>query len=87
MVRHTVPDIYSLCAVVKRSRSVAKRLNDGVGFLMKKNKVSVIWGEAEIAAQGRITVKASKSVIAAALTKRAGTRLFIRSRPFHHAGI
>ena len=24
----------------------SKRLNDGVGFLMKKNKVTVIWGEA-----------------------------------------
>jgi dihydrolipoyl dehydrogenase len=51
---------FDAAAVVKRSRSVAKRLNDGVGFLMKKNKVSVIWGEAEIAAQGRVTVKASK---------------------------
>src|SRR5438309_7581471 len=37
---------FDAAAVVKRSRSVAKRLNDGVGFLMKKNKVSVIWGEA-----------------------------------------
>jgi len=48
-------------AVVKRSRAVAKRLNDGVGFLMKKNKVSVIWGEAAIDAPGKVTVKASKS--------------------------
>jgi dihydrolipoamide dehydrogenase len=48
-------------AVVKRSRAVSKRLNDGVGFLMKKNKVSVIWGEAVIDAPGKITVKASKS--------------------------
>jgi dihydrolipoamide dehydrogenase len=43
--------------VVKRSRTVSKRLNDGVGFLMKKNKVSVIWGEASIDAPGKITVK------------------------------
>jgi dihydrolipoamide dehydrogenase len=48
-------------AVVKRSRGVAKRLNDGVSFLMKKNKVSVIWGEAAIDAPGKITVKASKA--------------------------
>ena len=48
-------------AVVKRSRSVSKRLNDGVGFLMKKNKVQVIWGEAAIDAPGKVTVKASKS--------------------------
>src|SRR6187431_1058670 len=46
-------------AVVARSRGVSKRLNDGVGFLMKKNKVTVIWGEAAIDAPGKITVKAS----------------------------
>src|ERR1700732_2155211 len=33
-------------AVGGRLRGVSKRLNDGVGFLMKKNKVTVIWGEA-----------------------------------------
>jgi dihydrolipoamide dehydrogenase len=48
-------------AVVQRSRGVSKRLNDGVGFLMKKNKVTVIWGEAAIDAPGKITVKAGKS--------------------------
>jgi dihydrolipoyl dehydrogenase len=48
-------------AIVKRSRGVSKRLNDGVGFLMKKNKVSVIWGEAAIDAPGKVTVKASKT--------------------------
>ncbi len=52
---------YDAGAVVKRSRGVAKRLNDGVGFLMKKNKVSVIWGEAAIDAPGKITVKASQT--------------------------
>jgi dihydrolipoamide dehydrogenase len=46
---------------VKRSRGVSKRLNDGVGFLMKKNKVSVIWGDAAIDAPGKVTVKAAKS--------------------------
>jgi dihydrolipoamide dehydrogenase len=46
-------------AVVKRSRGVSKRLNDGVGFLMKKNKVTVIWGEATIDVPGKITVRKS----------------------------
>jgi dihydrolipoamide dehydrogenase len=46
--------------VVKRSRGVSKRLNDGVGFLMKKNKISVIWGDATIDAPGKITVKPTK---------------------------
>jgi dihydrolipoamide dehydrogenase len=48
-------------AIVERSRGVSKRLNDGVGFLMKKNKIAVIWGEAMIEAPGRITVKAAKA--------------------------
>ncbi len=52
---------YDAKAVVARSRAVSKRLNDGVGFLMKKNKVSVIWGEAAIDAPGKVTVKASKN--------------------------
>jgi dihydrolipoamide dehydrogenase len=52
---------YDPTAVVKRSRAVSKRLNDGVGFLMKKNKVAVIWGEASIEAPGKVTVKASRS--------------------------
>src|SRR6476661_3512418 len=52
---------YDAKAVVQRSRGVSKRLNDGVGFLMKKNKVSVIWGEASIDAPGKVTVKASKT--------------------------
>src|SRR5207244_788919 len=52
---------YDPGAMVKRSRAVSKRLNDGVGFLMKKNKVAVIWGEAAIEAPGKVTVKAAKS--------------------------
>jgi dihydrolipoamide dehydrogenase len=52
---------YDAAAVVKRSRAVAKRLNDGVGFLMRKNKVAVIWGEAAIDAPGKVTVKAAKA--------------------------
>src|SRR3954466_7093948 len=50
---------YDPKAVVQRSRGVSKRLNDGVGFLMKKNKVAVIWGDAMIDAPGKITVRKS----------------------------
>jgi dihydrolipoamide dehydrogenase len=50
---------YDAKAVVQRSRGVSKRLNDGVGFLMKKNKVTVIWGDASIDAPGKVTVKKS----------------------------
>jgi len=48
---------YDPGAVVKRSRAVSKRLNDGVGFLMRKNKVAVIWGEASIEGPGKVAVK------------------------------
>jgi dihydrolipoamide dehydrogenase len=46
-------------AIVQRSRAVSQRLNGGVGFLLKKNKVQVIWGEARIAKPGQIEVKAA----------------------------
>src|SRR6266702_3084255 len=40
-------------------RGAVKRLNDGVGYLFKKNKVTVIWGEATLDAPGKLTVKKS----------------------------
>ena len=47
-------------AVVKRSRAVSGQLNGGVGFLLKKNKVDVIWGEATISKVGEVTVGKSR---------------------------
>ncbi len=41
---------------MKRSRGVSAQLNGGVGFLMKKNKVDVIWGEATITKPGEVKV-------------------------------
>jgi dihydrolipoamide dehydrogenase len=43
-------------AVVKRSRGVSAQLNGGVGHLLKKNKVDVIWGEAKIKSAGEVVV-------------------------------
>ncbi|KQU35299.1 dihydrolipoamide dehydrogenase [Methylobacterium sp. Leaf94] len=54
---------FDTAAIVKRSRGVSTRLNGGVGMLLKKNKVDVIWGEATITAAakgnqpGQVTVK------------------------------
>jgi dihydrolipoamide dehydrogenase len=48
-------------AVVERSRGVVKRLNGGVEFLMKKNKIAIIWGEATLEASGKFTVKKSEA--------------------------
>ncbi|MGQ0446335.1 MAG: dihydrolipoyl dehydrogenase [Beijerinckiaceae bacterium] len=50
-------------AVVKRSRAVSAQLNNGVGLLLKKNKVDVIWGEATIARPGVVSVAASKKPV------------------------
>ena len=42
--------------IVKRSRAVSKQLSDGVSFLMKKHKITVIPGEAKLAGKGKLTV-------------------------------
>ncbi len=47
-------------AIVKRSRGVSGQLNGGVGFLLKKNKVDVIWGEASIPKVGEVVVSKPK---------------------------
>ena len=46
-------------AIVRRSREVAGRLNGGVSFLLGKNKVPIIWGEAKIGQSGQVVVTAS----------------------------
>ncbi|KIN72131.1 dihydrolipoyl dehydrogenase [Sulfitobacter guttiformis] len=51
---------YDLDAVVKRSRRVAGQLSGGIGHLMKKNKVTVIMGEATIPSKGKVSVKTDK---------------------------
>jgi dihydrolipoamide dehydrogenase len=47
---------YDADAVKDRSRKISAQLNAGVGFLLKKNKVDVIWGEAALAKPGEVNV-------------------------------
>ena len=47
---------YDLEAIVSRSQKVANHLSQGVGFLMKKNKVHVVMGVAKISGKGKIEV-------------------------------
>ena len=49
--------------VVKRSRAIAAQMNNGVQFLMKKNKVDIIWGEAVITRPGEVKVAPTKKTI------------------------
>ena len=60
-------------AVVKRSRGVSKQLSGGVGFLLKKNKVDVIWGEASIPKPGTVEVRETKRAEAPKGALGAGT--------------
>jgi dihydrolipoamide dehydrogenase len=48
---------YDAAAVVARSRAVSKRMKDGVGFLMKKNKITVLEGTGKIAKAGEVKVE------------------------------
>ncbi|MBM3488329.1 MAG: dihydrolipoyl dehydrogenase [Alphaproteobacteria bacterium] len=47
---------FDLTKIIARSRAVATQLKNGVGFLMRKNKVKVFDGEGHVDAPGRVTV-------------------------------
>ncbi len=49
-----------LAAIVKRSRGVAKQLNQGVTHLMKKNKIAVHMGEGRLTGPTSLTVTSDK---------------------------
>ncbi|MEM1051887.1 MAG: dihydrolipoyl dehydrogenase [Pseudomonadota bacterium] len=49
-----------LDAIVKRSRGVAKQLNQGVTHLMKKNKITVHMGEGKLTGPTSLTVTSKK---------------------------
>ena len=51
---------FDLNAVVSRSRGIAKQLNQGVGYLMKKNKVQVFMGTATLTDPKTVSVKTDK---------------------------
>ncbi len=68
---------FDLAAVVARSRGVAKQLSGGVGHLLKKNKVTVVMGEARLVAPGKVAVttgKGSEEISAKAIVLATGAR-------------
>ncbi len=68
---------FDLGAVVKRSRKVAAQLSAGVKHLLKKNKVTVIMGEAKFAARDRLSVttdKGAEEITAPAIVIATGAR-------------
>ena len=70
---------FDTAAIVKRSRGVSSKLNGGVGHLLKKNKVDVIWGEATVDSvakgngAGQVTVKETTRAPAPKGALAAGT--------------
>ncbi|HTO28748.1 MAG TPA: dihydrolipoyl dehydrogenase, partial [Devosia sp.] len=54
---------FDIDGVVKRSRAIAAQMNNGCQFLMKKNKVDIIWGEAVITKPGEVKVAPTKKTI------------------------
>jgi dihydrolipoamide dehydrogenase len=55
---------YDLAKVVKRSRAVAKQLASGVGYLLKKNKVTVIDGAGKLAGKQTVAVEKDGKAVA-----------------------
>jgi dihydrolipoamide dehydrogenase len=47
---------FDIGKIVERSRKVAQQLSNGVSFLMKKHKITVIAGEAKLSGKGKIAV-------------------------------
>ncbi len=45
--------------VIERSRGVAGKMNKGVAFLMKKNKIDVLFGHGRLAGNGKIDIEPS----------------------------
>jgi len=50
--------------VVARSRAVAKRLSDGVAYLLRKNKVTVFDGHGRLTGKGRLVVEKAGALVA-----------------------
>lgn len=47
---------FDIAKIVERSRKVSTQLSNGVAFLMKKHKITVIAGDAKLAGKGKLTV-------------------------------
>jgi dihydrolipoamide dehydrogenase len=60
---------FDIKKVVKRSRDIADRLSGGIGFLMKKNKVTVINGFGRLTAPGELDVSVDGDSVASIAAK------------------
>ena len=61
-------------AVIKRSRQVAESLSKGIGFLMKKNEVTVIAGSAKLLGEQQILIDGATQISADQIIIGTGAR-------------
>lgn len=47
---------FNFTNIIQRSRNIAKKMSDGINFLMKKNKIDIIFGTAKLKSGNKITV-------------------------------
>ncbi len=73
-----------LAKIVKRSRSVSRRLANGVAYLLKKNKVTVIDGEAKLKAKNLIGVTKDGKALSDVRAKHILLATGARARTFAH---
>jgi dihydrolipoamide dehydrogenase len=55
---------FDLKKIVERSRGIATQLSQGVGYLLKKNKVAVIDGHGKLAGKGKLKVEKDGKTVA-----------------------
>ena len=81
---------FDLDGVVQRSRKIAKQLAGGVGYLMKKNKIDVVMGEARLAGKNgagpavKVTTKDGEQTLSA---KHVIVATGARARTIPQAGL
>jgi len=65
---------YDAKKIVERSRKVAAQLSNGVKFLMRKNKVSVIEGHGRLAGPGKVAIDKGNTLLAKHIILATGAR-------------
>ncbi len=60
---------FDIKKVIQRSRGVSGQLSQGVGYLLKKNKVTVIDGEAKLNGPGKVSVSKDGKALASLTAK------------------
>src|SRR5262245_12045829 len=73
---------FDLGKVVERSRKVAKQLSNGVGFLMKKNKIAVFDGSGKLNGAGKVKVEKDGKPVADLTAKHIILATGARARSF-----